>query len=165
VDDSQDAGNVDQAVQRLPTAPQLPHRESIGGDPQQKEDGPRGHADGDERPLADILDHRHDIEVVDEDDPGQQVQRAVKKRKQPEHAAELDDLVRARDASERRNGQGDRDEGDRPGPGLVGEVVARVGGQGVEVAQEDRSIQTGGKRRGGDERRDEAQNFDDSDRL
>ena len=59
----------------------------------------------------------------------------------------------------------DREEGDRPGSGLVGDVVARVGGEGVRVAQDERCVEAPGKRRGGDERRGEAQDFDDRDRL
>jgi len=62
------------------------------------------------------------------------VQRPVEEREQPEHASELDDLVPAGDASERRDRERNRDERDRPGSGLVGEVVAGVGGESVEIA-------------------------------
>ena len=93
------------------------------------------------------------------------MQRSVEEREQPEHATELDDLIPAGNASERRDRERDRDEGDRPGPGLIGEVVAWVGGEGVEVAQDNRAIQTVRQRRGGDERRGEAEGLDDGDRL
>jgi len=93
------------------------------------------------------------------------VQRAVEKREQPEHASELDDLVPAGDAPEWCDPERDGDERDRPGPGLIGEVVAGICGEGVEVAEIDRAIQTVRQRRGGDERRGEAEGFDDSDRL
>jgi len=93
------------------------------------------------------------------------VKRRVEEREQPEHASELDEIVRPGDAAQRRNRQSDRNEGDGPGPSLVRDVVARIGGKGEEVSEEEGSIEAVRERRGGDERRGEAEDLNDGDRL
>ena len=63
----------------------------------------RRHPDGDERPLADIHDHGRDVEVVDEHDPRQHVQRGIEEGEQAEHPPQLDEVVPAGDTPERRH--------------------------------------------------------------
>ena len=165
MDDREDPGNVHEAMQALPASTELAKRIAIRGHGERQQDDEGGHAYGNEWPLADIHDHRRNVEVIDEHDPRQQVKRRVEEREQSEHASELDKIVRPRDAAQRRNRQSDRNEGDGPGPSLVRDVVARIGGKGEEVSEEEGSIEAVRERRGGDERRGEAENFDDGDRL
>ena len=93
------------------------------------------------------------------------MQRGVEEREQSEHPPQLDQLVPAGDAPKRCDRESNREEGDRPGARLVGDVVARVGGERAQVAQDECRVETASKRRGGDQRRGEDQNFDDRDRL
>jgi len=165
VDDREDPGNVHEAMQALPASTELAKRIAIRGHGERQQDDEGGHAYGNEWPLADIHDHRRNVEVIDEHDPRQQVKRRVEEREQSEHASELDKIVRPRDAAQRRNRQSDRNEGDGPGPSLVRDVVARIGGKGEEVSEEEGSIEAVRERRGGDERRGEAEDLNDSDRL
>ena len=165
MDDGKNAGDVDQAMEALPAAAQLTDRKAIRGERQQEENDERCHPDRDERPLADIHDHRRHVEVVDEHDPRQQMQRGIEEGEQPEHPPQLDEIVPPGDAAQRSDCERDREKGDRPGPGLVRDVVARVGSQRVGIALDERRVKAFGERRGGDQRRGEAENFDDRDRL
>ena len=115
--------------------------------------------------FADIHDHGRDVEVVDEHDPRQHVQRRVEEREQPEHPPQLDEVVPAGEAAQRRDRERDREEGDRPGAGLVGDVVARVGGERVQVAEDERCVETLASAAAGMSAAAKQQNFDDRDRL
>ena len=165
MDDGKNAGDVHETVEALPAAAQLAEREAIRGEGQQEQNDERRHSDGDERPLADIDNHGRDVEVIDEHNPCQHMQRCVEEGEQAEHPPQLDEVVRPGDAAQRCHRERDREKGDRPGPGLVRDVVARVGGERVGVAEDQRGVEPPGKRRGGDKRRGEAENFDDRDRL
>ena len=69
------------------------------------------------------------------------------------------------DATQWRHRERDGQERDGPRSCLVGDVVAGVCSQCVQVALNERGVKTFDQRRGGDERRGEAQDFDDRDRL
>ena len=52
VDHAADRGHVDEAVQRLPAAPELPNREAVRREREREQDDEHRHADGDERAAS-----------------------------------------------------------------------------------------------------------------
>jgi hypothetical protein len=151
VNHAADGGEVDETVERRPLATQLPDRPAVGRDGEQEEDDEDGHPDGDERPLEDVGHHGRDVEVVDEDDPGREVERGVEERKQAEHSPQLDQIVPAGELSQRRDTQRREKRPQRPVAGLIGDVVARVRGEVVGVETPDEQAE--GNEGGGEERR------------
>ena len=103
-------------------------------------------------PLGDVLpDRRHQIdERAPGDEPigkieareaiadeiGEEVQRRVEEREQPEHPAEANHRIPAAEPANGRDGEGNDDEAERPDAGLVGDLDERIGG---EVAVDSRA--------------------------
>ena len=76
------------------------------------------------------------------------MEHRVEEREQSQHPAQPDDRIPAGEAADRRHRQRDHQQRQRPRAGLIGDVVAGIGGEVVGVEAVD-------ERRGGDERRGE----------
>ena len=141
--DAGDRRRIDEPVQEVPS-PAAEPADHAGRRRQRQRNHrrPRRETDRDERPFEDIsadgngqIAHgapRHDavreIEARESigDEIDQQVQRAVKEREQAEHPAEADRAVPAGQAAERRDGERQAQEAQRPHARFVGDVGERI---------------------------------------
>ncbi|CFU09037.1 Uncharacterised protein [Bordetella pertussis] len=129
--DGQQADGIDRPVQGLPALAQLAHGPLGRGGRQRRHQHERGKTHGDEWPLAHILQHGHRIQAAIPPYPGQEMQAAVEKRKQPAHATQPHQRGLAGQPPQRRDRQGDQQAHQRPGAGGPGQEFDGVGAQAV----------------------------------
>ena len=67
----------------------------------------------------------------------EEVEHGIEEGKQPEHPPEADNRVPAGRAANRRNGESNDDETERPETGLVGDFDERIGGEAAVEAAPD----------------------------
>ena len=89
----------------------------------------RDHPHRDVRPLDDVGEDELEGEPLIEDDVGEQVQRRVEEREQPEHAAVLNDPLPAGEPPERRDRQRDEQPPQRPDAGRERDVLDGIGAE------------------------------------
>lgn len=125
--DTERADEVHGVVQQLPASPETPPHAVRRGRCECRQEHEGREADRDERPLHQILRDRGQAHSLVENQPGQKVVQRVEKRKQAEHAAELQKLVPAADAAQWRDGQRDHDEAQGPVAEAIQDLLHRVG--------------------------------------
>jgi hypothetical protein len=94
-------------VQLLPPSSEAADREGVRRHREHEHDQPRAHADRDERALEDVLSHPRPVEVFVDERPHEQMRGAVEEREETEHAPQLDHLVPAGEAAQRRDAERD----------------------------------------------------------
>ncbi len=142
VDYTSDGAEVDCAVEHLPAAAaEAANPAGCGGDGERNHEHKTGEADGDEGALGDVFQHFGPIEVAIEPEPSGEMQAGVEKREKAEHAAEADELRQLQDLAERRDGERENQEAQRPIAGPVFDELNGVGGQIVVQAAPDENCE------------------------
>src|SRR4051794_15113180 len=150
-----DRRDVNQAVERLPAAAQTPNPPLRGRDRERDQQNERCESHQDERTLRDVADNGAPVEELIEHDVRREMKRSVEERKEPEHAAVLDDGVPSRQPADRSDSQCEHQELQRPATGLQ---LDRFSGIRAQRPLKDPPY----KPRDRKERRKEGQRFDDA---
>jgi hypothetical protein len=125
-------------MEHLPaTAAEAANPSGCGGDGEWNHEDKTGEADGDERALGDVFQHFGPIEVAIEPKPGGEMEAAVKKSEEAEHAAEADELGQLQDFAERRDGEREYQESQSPIAGPMFDELNGVGRQIIVQATPD----------------------------
>ncbi len=146
MDDAKDSGDVNEPMQQVPApAAKPPDHAGRGRDRQRQHGDERREADGDERPLVDVLPHRFReiahrrpgddaVGKIETGEPigdhvGQKMQRAVEEREQANHPAETDRTGPSGEPPQRCDRERDAEKTQRPDAGFVGEIAERIRAQ------------------------------------
>ena len=121
-----------------------------GSDRERQQEKQRRHADGDEAAFQNVGPHVVQIEKLVEPDPRHQVQAAVEKCVEAEHAPEADEPGLSCDLAQGRDGERDEEEDQRPLAGGMSDDLDGIGAERrVETLPEEH------EQRGEAEREDE----------
>jgi len=130
VDHAAESADVDEPVQRLPAlAAQAANPTSGGGQRKGDQQYEAEEPHGDKGPLGHILPHAAEIESLVRPNVGEEVQANVEESEQAEHAAEANEVGKLQELAERRDGEGDEQEAQRPITGEVLDEFDRIGGE------------------------------------
>src|SRR6202790_3033673 len=114
MNDAAHRADVDRAMQYLPTAAaEAANPSRRGGKRQRNQQNESGESHGDERAFVHVFPDFVCVENLVEPEIRGEVQASVKKRKEPEHAAKANQLWKAHELAQRRDGQGDEKEAKR----------------------------------------------------
>ena len=100
MDDAEERGEVDAAVEEGPAFSEAPDPAPGGRERQRQEDDPGREPDGDERPIRDVLPDEPPFEDLIQSQVDPEVDGRPEEGEEPERATELDELVQSRDAPE-----------------------------------------------------------------
>ena len=119
---------VDETVQFLPPLSAQPsNRARSGGQRERQHQRPRCHARSDEPAFRDVVQHGLNVEKFVEPHVGHQVESAVKKCEEPEHAPETNEPGHFHHSSSGRDAQRDQKKCESPPAGGACDYVNRIG--------------------------------------
>src|SRR5205085_1452412 len=120
MDDSGEGAEVDEAVEPLPAlTAETADPSSCRGEGERQHEDKRGEADGDEAALGDIWQYLSPRERFVKPEIRGEVEAAVEEREEPDHAAVLDEQRLLQQFPQRRDGERDEEEAERPVAGGV----------------------------------------------
>ena len=117
---------IGRVVQGLPAPPHAAAHGVGRGCCERRQQHQRRKADRDERPLDEVFENRRQQQALIEYQPGQEMHEHVEERKQAEHSAKARQPVPAREPAQRRDGERDHDEAQRPVAEAVLNLLDRV---------------------------------------
>ena len=120
--DSEDGSQINQAMEALPVfAAEAAYPACSRGERERNQEDEGREADGDERALADVLQHFVQIEEFIQPDVGKKMERRIEKCEETDHAADANQPILAGDAPQRRDGERDKQEDEGPVAGGMGD--------------------------------------------
>src|SRR5258708_34250877 len=124
---SADGGEINQLVQTAPTFAAQSFYHLVGRRNRERHhEKESGHADGNERTFYDIAGNRRQMKETIKRDVSHQVQKAIEKRKKPDHAAKLNQPIRAGHGSHRRDSERKREKNERQHTGGASHKLERI---------------------------------------
>ena len=149
VDDATKRGNVDEAVEGLPTlAAKTTDPACSGSERKRNQKNKRGETNGDEGAFGDVFQHAGEIERLVRSNIGEEVQADVGESEETEHAAEADEVRKIEDFAQRGDGESDEQEAEGP---IASEVLEEFDGIGAELAVVSASGEEAERRQAGEE--------------